>query len=445
MKTQWYKIAFGALLLALPLASCDSKLDIEPVTNVSPEKALKTSADVEALLNGGYEQLGGQYLYGGGLQYYADLLGDAGEVQFGGTYLQPKELIAKSVLTNNSFVANTWTSAYATINTVNTVLANLDKVSEVQKERVEGGAKFIRGALYFELVRYYGKAWNDGNPSANLGVPIVLTPTDVNKSPGEEAKVKRNTVAEGYEQAIKDLTEAETLLPATNGFFATKYAASAMLARLYLQQQEYAKAAVQADKVISSDNYALVYPYAAEFAALGNTSEDIFAIQLTPQAGINDLNTFYSINSRGEIYLTETFVNQFEPDDDRLNSIDYDYGLSTKFDNIHGNIHLIRLAEMYLIRAEGNLRAGTEVGASPVDDVNMVRERAQLQPYSSVTIDEILLERRLELAFEGFLLHDLKRTEMQVDNLPWNSPKLVLPIPQRETDVNSNLVQNEGY
>ena len=116
-----------------------------------------------------------------------------------------------------------------------------------------------------------------------------------------------------------------------------------------------------------------------------------------------------------------------------------------KFLDRFGNVPVLRLAEMYLIRAEGNARSSTVVGAKPVDDINMLRQRASLPAAATVTVDEILKQRRLELAFEGFRLHDIKRLKTKVGDLPWNDPKLVLPIPQREMDVNKQLVQNPGY
>ncbi|GAC1369789.1 MAG: hypothetical protein NVSMB30_07920 [Hymenobacter sp.] len=110
----------------------------------------------------------------------------------------------------------------------------------------------------------------------------------------------------------------------------------------------------------------------------------------------------------------------------------------------------MRLAEMLLNRAEANFRAGTTVGATPLADVNRVRARVSLPPLAVLTLPAILRERKLELAFEGFRLGDLKRNKESVTDpkgvvLAWNSPRLVFPIPLREINVNPNLTQNEGY
>jgi len=107
----------------------------------------------------------------------------------------------------------------------------------------------------------------------------------------------------------------------------------------------------------------------------------------------------------------------------------------------------VRLAEMYLTRAEANLRTGASVGATPASDLNLVRARAGLSPLpaATLTVAAILRDRNLELAFEGHRIHDLKCTRSDVAGLAFSSPKLVFPIPQREMDANTNLVQNPGY
>ncbi len=102
---------------------------------------------------------------------------------------------------------------------------------------------------------------------------------------------------------------------------------------------------------------------------------------------------------------------------------------------------------MYLIRAECNQRLGTAIGATPVNDFNAIHTRAKLAPVASVTLAQILLERRLELSFEGHRIHDQRRLKENVGTLLYTDPKLVFPIPFRETEANPNLKsqQNPGY
>lgn len=437
----------SSVALATMLAACGDKLNVEPRNTIDESSAVSTSSDVEALLVGAYSALGDVDLYGGAILMDAELLGDNGEIFWDGTFTAPGEIYEKSMLITNGQAQATWLDAYKVINICNTVLDNLDVVTPDKAERIEGETKFLRGAVYFELARTFGKTWIDGNPAQNPAVPLVLTPTT-----GENAStpVQRSSVEAIYNQALQDLTEAETLLPEDNGFFATTYAASAILSRVYLMQQNYTLAAQKANRVIASEAYALTEAFADAFnkgsSAGGNaTSEDIFAMQITSQDGTNDMNTFFAssdFGGRGDILILPEHLDLYEAGDSRAEMFYEDW--TSKFNNVFGNVTVVRLAEMYLTRAEANFQEGTQLGAAPVDDINTIRSRAGLDPLANVTLDQILQERHLELAFEGHLIHDLKRNGLSVGSLPYNSPKLVFPVPQRERNI-YNLAQNDGY
>jgi starch-binding outer membrane protein, SusD/RagB family len=426
--------------------SCGDQLDVAPNNSIDDASALKTSADVEALMVGAYDALSDVDVYGGAFQMNAELLGDDGELLWDGTFVSPGEIFSKSILINNEQVELSWLDSYKTINICNNVLANLAIVSADRRERIEGEAKFIRGTVYFELVRWYGRTWTDGNPATNPGVPLITSPTTtLNMS----TKVPRSTVADVYARVIEDLTNAEALLPEENGFFATTYAASAILSRVYLMQNDYAAAAEAANKVIESGVFELTRTYAEAFnkgsqEGSNATSEDVFSIQINSQDGINDMNTYFSTTGRGDIYIEAAHFDLYEADDDRLNLF-YDDERTGKWENQFGNVNIVRLAEMYLTRAEANFRESTSLGAKPIDDINLIRTRVELDSLVALTLDDILLERHLELAFEGHLIHDIKRTQSDVGDLPYNAPELIFPIPLRERNINPDLEQNEGY
>jgi len=454
MKNNFSFTIIGFLLIFL-LASCEKNLDINPTQSIDETQALKSSSDVEAALVGAYSDLGNADVYGGALFVRSELLGNSpSEINWSGTYQTMTQIFNKLIPVDNTDVRDTWGNSYKTINDINNVLDAIDIVLDTKKDRVEGEAKFIRGSLYFDLVRLYAKAWNDGDPASNDGVPVVLTPTRAPLT--EKDQPARATVAQVYAQVISDLTEAEGLLPEDNGFFASKYSAAAMLSRVYLQKGDYANAAAAASRVIESQVFALTPTYAEAFpfdalnttAVVGNTTEDVFAIQVTATQGVNSFNTYFSPLGRGDIDINPDYLAQFEAGDDRLN-IYYDDGSirTGKFDMFYSAVHIIRLAEMYLTRAEANFREGTAVGDTPENDINTLRARVNLPAYvaADLTLDLILTERNHELAFEGLTLGDKKRTEISVGPLPWNSPKLIFPIPDRERKVNPNLTQNEGY
>ncbi|MGZ5219667.1 MAG: RagB/SusD family nutrient uptake outer membrane protein [Chitinophagaceae bacterium] len=454
MKNNFRFFIVAGIVLSF-ITSCEKNLDIDPTQSIDENQALLTSSDVEAALVGAYSDLGDADVYGGSLFVRSELLGNsAGSINWSGTFQTMTQIYNKQIPVDNADVSDTWTDAYQTINDINNVLNAVDIVLPNKKDRVEGEAKFIRGSLYFDLVRLYAKAWNDGDPAANDGVPLVLEPT---RAPlGDEDKKPRAKVAEVYAQIIKDLTEAEALLPEANGFFASKYGAAGMLSRVYLQKADYANAAAAASRVIESNEFALTptyldaFPYNANNTneVIGNTEEDVFAMQVTNSQGTNSFNTYFSPLGRGDIDIAQSFIDEFETGDDRL-SIYYDDGSirTGKFDMVYSAVHIIRLAEMYLTRAEATFRLGTAVGTEPVDDINAIRERVNLPLYDAadLTLALILKERKLELAFEGFTLNDAKRTQGSVGPLAWNSPKLVFPIPDRERKVNPNLTQNPGY
>lgn len=445
--------------LILLLSACSKQLDLQPTQSIETGQALLTAKDVQITLVGAYSGLNSESLYGGVVFLAPDLLGTAGQgiINWTGTYQSLTEMTNQSITVTNGYVSSIWLSAYQNINQINNVIANLDKVTVAADQgRIEGEAKFLRGMIYFDLVRLYGRAWNDGDPTVNPGVPLVLTPTS---SIDASSFVARSTVSQVYAQVLSDLTTAEAKLPASNSFYANQYSAAALLSRIYLQKLDYANAAKEANNVISPGAFSLTSTYTAEFpydansgpVHYDNTSEDIFSVQITSQQGTNAQNEFYggpSYGGRGDAAVSPSFPTEFEAGDARGSFFYNDGGslYTSKFQNRFGNVKVLRLAEMYLNRAEANLRSGTTVGDTPLNDVNKIRTRAGLAALSSVSLAQILTERRHELTFEGgFFLHDAKRTMQTVGALAWNSPKLVFPVPQRELIANPSLKQNAGY
>jgi hypothetical protein len=443
-----------SLLVILLITSCD--LEIKPVDSVIEDDAITDAASIEALLIGAYDRMGDDDLYAGWFQMTSDLLGPNSDLTWNGTFFDPRDMFQKVVTENNAQITATWTEAYETINLANIVLANLDIVDD--DPEIEAQARFIRGSVYFDLVRLFGKDWGDGNPAVNLGVPLKLEPTSLVYDPSE-SMIGRNTVQEVYTQVLADLEFAEDNLSTSPSIFASSWSAKAMLARVHLQRREYNEARVLANEIIESGVFSLADRSDRAFNLENNSDEDIFAIQITTQDGVNDLQTFYAsaaFGGRRDIRVTATYQNLLSPTDDRRARLIYfDSGnrrLSGKYTNQFGNVSVIRLAEMYLIRAEGNTELGSQVGPNtPGDDLQILRTRANGPAAPAVpTIADIMLERKLELGFEGHFLHDIKRRELTITQggtFPWNDDRLVMPIPQREMDANPALAgqQNPGY
>jgi len=431
-----FVLAGSVMLLS---AACANRLDVQPTQSIDESTALATEQDVQVTLVGAYDGMSSTNVFGGAFQYSGELLGDDREVVFGGTFTTLDEIWRKTMTAGNTQTTATWTSSYAAINRANNVLSAIDKVSAANKNSVEGQARFIRGAIYFELVKLFAKAWGDGDNATNPGVPLVLAPT---RSVTDADYKARNSVAEVYAQIIDDLTKAEQL--------AKFPAAAALLSRVYLMQGNYASARDAANRVINSGAFELEADFANAF--VDDNAESIFSIVVTDQDGSNAMNTYYasSLNQgRGDIRVQTKHLALYEASDIRGKFFNTSNAgsrtFTSKFNDRFGDVPVVRLAEMYLTRAEANFRLGTTVGATPLADINLIRSRAGLAPLTTLTIAAILKERKLELAFEGQQVHDIKRLKGTVGTTAYNANNLVIPIPQREIDTNKKLVQNPGY
>jgi hypothetical protein len=477
MRNKLFTISLVAMLM-LSITACEKRLDIVPFQSLPPEQALKTESDLNGMLIGAYDALQSTSSYGGDIQLMADLYANRAYLRFRGSFAGLLEIASVTttsnlILKDNAWAASLWSNAYRTINSCNLVLANLNLVtsSTSKKDRIEAEALFIRGSLYFELARLFGKTWGDGDNSTNLAVPLILTPTPFQVSGLKDDNYPaRASVAAVYGRAITDLQRAATLLPTTNLHYATRSAAWTQLSRIALMQGDYATARDMASNAITdfegrgislTPNFRDLYYTYINFGGVA-PREYVFHMRVTTQDGTNGLNTYYGQTvggipgtaGRGDLDVQTAWVNRHGATDVRRSFfVVTNRRLTQKHLDRFGHVPVIRLAELYITRAEANFRLGTTVGATPAADIKRIRDRVALPeiPAASLTLENILLERDLELAFEGHYLHDRKRLRESMPgsnftNGPaWNSPRLVLPIPQREMDVNKNLVQNEGY
>jgi hypothetical protein len=425
------------------LTSCADELNVEPTLSISDSAALTSEENVKKLLIGIYQIDGSRNSHGGYVQIFSDLLGSDNQVSWNGTFSEPREALTKTMFANNIIISNMWDNLYNIINQSNLVLDHLSIITDDgEKARIEGEARFLRSLNYFELVRLFG--------NEEKGVPIrTESITDF----GVDLTIKRSTTAEVFDLIVEDLETAIILLPEENEFYADKYAAMALLARVQLYLGNYQAAGDAAHEVITNSGKSLTAGYANAFNNDANGTEDIYAMQVTAQSGENQLIQMYASEDNGgrggDISINQAFFNMFDdPNDERLNFYyENERGdlLTNKFVNQFGNVPIMRLAEMLLIRSECNQRLNTSLGANPVDDINAIRERSGAIMLTTVSLSDIITERQRELAFEGFGIYDIKRTKSSIAGLPYNSPKLVMPIPQAEMDANSLMEQNEGY
>jgi hypothetical protein len=490
------------LALGLSLSACKNALDIEPQQSIDAATGYNTSQKIAAAVVGAYARLDNPRLYGTDLILVPELLAGNNYINWDGTFQNYRQLRNHTQISNNSNAEGIWTQAYDAINQCNLILDNLSVVTDAgQKSQYEGEASFIRGAMYFELVRLYAQQYQQGGNNTQPGVPINLVPVTTTEQ--ADVKLARSTVEEVYAQVIKDLQNAIAKLPSQNITRASKYSAEAMLARVYLQQGNYTAARAAADDVITNSGASLTGTVAAVFANR-NSAESLFEIQQNDQnnAGTSNdgLATYFAgyspngdqgvLYGRGDVsiqgivtpdtYYSKNYYDNFtgfaalyEPSDtrgaDTLSAIQTSKLIyvsdgsnrvgrlrTIKWRTYGQNIPVIRLAEMYLTRAECDVRAGNTVSA--LADVNRIRTRSGASPKLTVTLEDVLLERQLELAFEGFRIHDLRRINgivipaVAATSTTPASPavlasdrRFILPIPLREINNNPNLTQNAGY
>ncbi len=477
MKNIFYQSKKWLLILPafLVLFACNEKLDIKPQQSIDASTALNSVENIKTTLVGAYLQARSANIFGSQFNEFSELLAATSDLSFIGTYSEPKEIIHKEITVTNGYVEGCWIDAYGLINICNTLLdPDILSIIESAEDRslVEGEAKFLRGWVMFEVTRLFGLPYEPGGSNAQPGVPIVLNPT---KDVADAIEVARSSVQECYDQALADLTAARDLLPEENGVFATTFAASSVLARLYLQQGNFTGAATEANKVIESGLFSLTDTPLETFNITGTSPEVIFALENNVASNTSWLTVMYaSLNGmgRGDYDIQPGFLTKFDPADLRgmlqvdtessftiaeINKMYYigvgtilnNGGINTsKWGDYYANIPLIRLAEMYLIRAEANFESGVaQIGPNtPAEDINLIRLRSLAPAYTEpVTRDQIRNERYLELCWEGHRLHDLKRWHQDIGSDPFDAGNLILPVPFREMEVNSLLVQNPWY
>ena len=380
----------------------------------------------------------------------------ADELQYVGTSNDP--YINNNILSSDSPTGLIWSQSYSAIYNANALIAGVTgngAISPRFQNQAIAEARFIRAFAYFYLVNLFGD------------VPLVL-----NTDPNANNVLPRTPPADIYTQIIADLKFAQATLPADYITISAgartrinKWIATAMLARVYLYQSNWADAEAQATSVISNSLFSLPTDLTKVF--IPTSTEAIWQLY-------NDNNgyTFYASNIFSQTSKIPTYilnpllVNSFEAGDARktawTNNVVYSgttYTYPSKYKNITTGSNaeyytMLRLAEQILIRAEARLMLGNTTGAQ--EDINLIRRRAGLTPTTvTSTIDlmaAIMQERKIEFNCEwGHRWYDLKRTGTLNTVLSaakptfWKSTAALYPIPLTEITLDPNITQNPGY
>lgn len=438
------RLLLPVLLLGLA-AGCDSVLQTEPGDQLPSETSIVDGPTAHSALIGAYDALQDLSYYGNDFVVLGDLSAD--NADHVGTFQYLGEIDRNQIRADNSAVTDTWEAIYAAIARDNAIIQKvpgLTNVDEEERNEILGEAYFLRALSYHDLVKYWGD------------VPMPLVPA---ATPEEAAAYTRTPVAQVYTQILSDLNQAGSLITdESQTRQASLGAVRALRARVDLYLGDWADAAKNADSVYAM-GYELAGNYASLFTAEGtDTPEDIFRISFTA-VDYNEVGYYYLFDGRNEVDPTDDLVAAYEPGDTRfawsLREDDGDFE-GKKFPTTVGaeDLHVIRLAEVILIKAEA--LAQQNLLEEAVAEYNKLRVRAHLTPHVYGTDvhnkDEVLQaiwhERRVELAMEGDRWPDLVRTGQAVAVLGIPAARAyqtLYPIPARERTVAPGLTQNPGY
>jgi hypothetical protein len=467
MKKSNLIISILSVTFAGLLSSCsDSFLDLQPYTQVSNDAAVATEADLLVALRGNYASFRTVNLYGRTIPTIGDLSADNVYISSrnSGRYFAFDQY---SITTNNSDYEGMWNDSYTAILRANNII-NSKLADNANVNQLKGEAYALRALAYFNLVRNFAKSFSE-DPSAP-GVPLVLAydPT---------LKPTRNTVTEVYKQIEDDLDKAYNLMTVYSGSARfSKYAAKALSAKVSLYKGDYAKAAANAKDVIDNSGFTLVTPdrlvaYWASPASNAATvkTETLFEVSAdaTLNVGTDELGYIYSQAGYGDLLANPELYKLYAETDVRKKLIlvgsrsqaENPAHIVNKFPNVSGDRDdkkVLRLSEVYLIAAEAHQRLSNEVEA--LKHLNaLVAQRDPALVYASAgpaLLEDILLERRKELAFEGDRFYDFNRLKRdivrvggnyKVKEIKFGNNFRIGPIPQAERNANTNISQNGGY
>jgi hypothetical protein len=458
-----YLLPLSGLLLVA--ASCDSFVAVElPQSQLSRAAVFEDKATATAALAAIYAKIRDTGLLVGDGSGLSSQLGCYSDelLPFGSPTKNSWPFYNNSLLPTNSSISQYWNSSYNQIYAANAVLEGLQgstQLSEETQKQLQGEALFIRALVHFYLTNLYG------------AIPYVMV-TDYETN----SRIDKIATAEVYQKVIGDLQTAASLLlpayPSSGRLRVNRYAAQALLARVYLYAKMYPEASNEASAVLNATTLYQLETNLDQVFLIGS-KESIWMLQAANAGQNTKEGSLFILTATPptNVALTENLVTSFDPLDSRrlqwIQSISNSTTSSTtswyytfKYKERNPTPSskeysvVLRLAEQYLIRAEARAQQGDLIGAR--EDLNVIRHRAGLAPTTASTkealLEAVLEERRWELFCEqGHRFFDLKRygqldAALATVKAGWASSDALFPLPQNELNTNPKLLpQNTGY
>jgi len=466
--------------------SCDEFLDKDPYDRPATEIALSDIDGLNWAMNGTYDAMCAERYYGKLFVAISEYMGeDVKQKEDNGTYDTYGDVYRYTKNVEDNETERLWEYCYDVMLRVNNVIEflpySIDGTDD-EKNKLMGQALFVRALTHFDLVRAYGQNFSYTADASHLGVPVVTWPLSVTEV------LARETVKVVYDQIITDLKAAVDTFPeesfvAEDAKYGNKYAAIGLLSRVYMYMGDYVfddsetgwtKCIEWSSRLLDDESspFSLIpeESYVDSWATLTPSSESLFELAFVTSSSFN-IGSFFFPGSNveyAEAVPSYDLLQLYQPGDVRigmfhvLSSTGEVY--SKKYPGSDGqvgldNVKVLRLSEIYLNRAEAYAQMNQLSEAT--DDLNMIRNRAGLDDLSEDytqedLLEEIYLERRRELAFEGHRIWDITRrhqdvvrTDLQESlsyaKITYPDPQFVLPIPEDEIQANINMIQNEDY
>lgn len=451
-----YKFSLIALLF-ISLASCDSFLDKQPLAQETNDSFFSSETNANSAVTGMYRTMTSSFAWGQTALIVPEF--SAGHVAHASAFPEYENFATHDVTVINPWTSNVWQGVYSTINAANNIILRVPEIPEnaitaEKSAQFVGEAKFVRGLSFFFLVRAFGR------------VPLKLTATTEEEDQTAIPQAEPEAI---YEQIVTDLTQAVDELPESHGSTetnkgrATKAAAQALLAKVYLYQaaftNDYSLAASTAQEVISTGAFQLVTDYGSIWEA-ENSAEAIFELQFDDQT-TNPLALVANDNASMLFYVKNAAVAEIFEEEDTRRDFSIVEGSNErfymgKFPNFNPpsqNVPLIRLAEILLIHAEAQARVSNSVSQAAYNSLNLVLTRANVtKPISDFTdvdafVQFVQEEKEREMLFEGETWFDFCRTGLALEKYDSLADEnfFLYPIPSTQIAINPALQQNTGY
>lgn len=454
------------VLALITLSSCKKYLD------VNPTKGKVIPNDVEqfkGLLNYLYNS---DYTESTTVMMTDDVTLDPQNI----TKYDQLDLGAYQFRKNSNWASSVWLKGYNRINIFNTIIDNvmdLERGSKEDKEQVKAIAHVLRGFEYYSLVNVFSSVYVKGTANDQPGVPLILH-ADINQRVG-----KREAVQKVYQQIMDDILNHIDKLPVTTStlYEINQQGALGMLARIYLQMQDYTKAKEMAERALAISINVLDYNSIlfsipgdyyggfSNFPDWASWPEGIYlrkystpfklgaanyymSVELDDLYKIGDLRRtihFHNKNKTGQTYPTGWYLAP-----NTSNAGFRNIGISTP--------------ELQLIIAESAARSGAstdlQVALTQLNNLRKLRftpdtYTSLVSSNASVVFSWVMDERRRELFFTPTRFFDLKRLNLDAASrknivhtlgtatytLEYNSP-LYQPLIPSEAFYNSDITQN---